>query len=79
MNNNAWEDAYGDETTGPSTVVFFPDMSEFEKQDQNEEENNSNEGIASDWALKRLELCKHAWKRYKTPKIQIDSLDQIST
>lgn len=54
MNNNAWEDAYGDETTGPSSVVFFPDMSEFEEQDQNEEENNSNEGIASDWALKKI-------------------------
>lgn len=54
MNNNLWDDAYSDETTNSSTVVFFPDMSEFEDKAQREEEDNSNEGIISDWALKKI-------------------------
>lgn len=53
MNSYEYDGNYN-ETSEPTTSVFFPDMSEFEEQEKIEtDEENINEQI-SEWALKKI-------------------------
>lgn len=54
MNNQIdWSEMYNDEPSGPSTVEFFPDMAQFEQQEDKEHQSMLKDAV-SEWALKKI-------------------------